>query len=341
MADVVREILVCLLLASLLGAAIGWAARGLRNRRLLAGEAAAARQGMEEARAKLRLSDSTLGAEQRKVAELQTEFDAARRQLEALRVELKETLMARDTARHDTAGTKDQLSKLSAQLDEALAARDSATHNLETCRAALTAAKSRTSEVEGHRDAFRRENQELRAAQSATSLPDEATRQHVETLRATLQAAERGWDNARAQAEAAQQQMEATRRQLNQSEVDRAALTKELGAAQTLLEKSRSGVAVAPSSLLEPPSEIVSQKTHRSQAQDERDDLQRIKGIGPALERTLHRAGVYRYAQIANWTRQDIQAMGERLPGFHDRIVRDRWPTAARRLHLAKYGSPP
>ena len=78
-----------------------------------------------------------------------------------------------------------------------------------------------------------------------------------------------------------------------------------------------------------------------AQAQDERDDLQRIKGIGPALERTLHRAGVYRYAQIANWTRQDIQAMGERLPGFHDRIVRDRWPTAARRLHLAKYGSPP
>jgi predicted flap endonuclease-1-like 5' DNA nuclease len=341
MAEVVREILLCLLLAALLGVAIGWAARGLRSRRLMAGEAGAARRAMEETQAQLRVSTSALAAEQRTVAELQTDVDAERRQLEALRVELKETIMARDTARHDTAGAQNVLSKLSARVNETVAARDSALTELEACRATLAAARTRTGEVEGQRDAFRRENEELRASQGPATMPDEATRQRLETLRATLQAAERGWDTARAQAEAAQQNLEATLRQLAQSEVDRKALTEEMAAVKADLEASRSRPDVAQPSHSEQAPPTVSQKTPRPQQKTDRDDLQQIKGIGPVLERTLHRAGIYRYAQIATWTREDIHAMGERLPGFHDRIMRDRWPTAARRLHLAKYGSPP
>ena len=341
MAEVVREILLCLLLAALLGAAIGWAVRGLRSRRLTAGEAATSRRLMEEARAQLRISDSALAAEQRTVVELQTNVATALRQLDALRQELKETVMARDTARHDTAGTKDQLSKLSAQMYEAVTARDATRADLDACRAALATAKTRASDVEGQRDALRRETNELRAMQGAAASADEATRQRLETLRATLQAAERGWDTARAQAEAAQQQLEATRRQLAQSEVDRNALAEQLAAVQAQLETSRGRADVAQPSHPKPPGPSVPQETSRSQPKAARDDLQHIRGIGPVLERTLHRAGVYRYAQIATWTREDILAMSERLPGFHDRIVRDRWLTGARRLHIAKYGSPP
>jgi predicted flap endonuclease-1-like 5' DNA nuclease len=340
MAEVAREILLCLFLAALLGAAIGWAARGLWSRRLFAGEAAAAHRALEETRGQLRASDSALVTEQRNVTEVQADADAGRRQLEALRQELKETIMARDTARHDTLGTRDQLSKVLAQAHEAVVARDSLHAELEACRAALTAARTRTGEVEGQRDALRRESEELRAfSRGAVSLPDEATRQRLETLRATLQAAERGWDSARAQAEAAQQQLDATRRQLAQSEVDRNALGEQMAAVQAELETSRRRADVAQTSHPEPALANVHQETRQSQPM--RDDLQQIKGIGPVLERTLHRAGIYRYAQIAAWTRDDIVAMAERLPGFHDRIVRDRWPTAARRLHLAKYGSPP
>jgi predicted flap endonuclease-1-like 5' DNA nuclease len=341
MAVVVREILLCLFLAALLGAAIGWAARGLRSRRLWAGEAAAAQRALEEARGQLRLSDSALAAGQRTVTELQADVDTGRRQLEALRQELKETLMARDTARHDTLGTRDQLSKVSAQAQEAVVARDALRAELDACRAALTAARTRTGEVEGQRDALRRESEELRAAQGAASQPDEVTRQRLETLRATLQAAERGWDNARAQAEAAQQHLETTRRQLAHSEVDRHALGEQMATVQAELETSRRRGDVAQTSHPEPTLANVYQEIREPQPKTERDDLQRIKGIGPVLERTLHRAGIYRYAQIATWTREEILAIAERLPGFHDRIMRDRWPTAARRLHLAKYGSPP
>jgi predicted flap endonuclease-1-like 5' DNA nuclease len=336
MAEVVREILLCLLVAALLGAAVGWAVRGLRSRRLLASEAGAARRAMDEARAQLRVSDSALAAEQRTVVELQTDVDAGRRQLEALRQELRETVLARDSARHDTAGTKEHLLKLSAQLQEATSARDASRSELEACRAGLAAAKARTADVEGQRDALRRDNDELRATHGVAPAADEAALQRLETLRATLQAAERGWDTARAQAEAGLQQLDATRRQLAQSEVDRNALVGQMADLQKQLEALR---ARAEDAQLSHPT--VPQTTNTVQPKAARDDLQRIRGIGPVLERTLHRAGIYRYAQIAAWTREDILAMSQRLPGFHDRIMRDRWPTTARRLHLAKYGSPP
>lgn len=54
------------------------------------------------------------------------------------------------------------------------------------------------------------------------------------------------------------------------------------------------------------------------------DDLKRISGVGPKLEGTLNELGIYRYSQVAKWTKPEIDWMDERLK-FKGRIERDDW----------------
>jgi len=68
------------------------------------------------------------------------------------------------------------------------------------------------------------------------------------------------------------------------------------------------------------------------------DDLKLIVGVGPVLERMLHRLGVATFRQIARWSDRDIDDIDALLPEFPGRIRRDGWVTQARELHQSKYG---
>lgn len=61
------------------------------------------------------------------------------------------------------------------------------------------------------------------------------------------------------------------------------------------------------------------------------DDLKRIKGIGPKLEKLLNSLGIYHYRQIAALTPEDIAWLDERLQ-FKGRIERDDWVGQAKKL---------
>ncbi|HEV8036971.1 50S ribosomal protein L21 [Yoonia sp.] len=63
------------------------------------------------------------------------------------------------------------------------------------------------------------------------------------------------------------------------------------------------------------------------------DDLKKLSGVGPALEKKLHEAGVTTFAQIAAWTEADVAAMDEKL-SFKGRIEREGW--IAQAVELAK-----
>ena len=63
-----------------------------------------------------------------------------------------------------------------------------------------------------------------------------------------------------------------------------------------------------------------------------RDDLKQIKGVGPAIEKTLNDMGIFRLHQIADMTEYDIDRVAERLKGFHSRIYRENWIGQAREL---------
>ena len=73
-------------------------------------------------------------------------------------------------------------------------------------------------------------------------------------------------------------------------------------------------------------------------AAGERDDLKKIRGIGPKLERALNERGVYRFEQIARWTSKDVDEFSKSLPEFKRRAERDDWIEGARAEHVKKYG---
>ena len=63
-----------------------------------------------------------------------------------------------------------------------------------------------------------------------------------------------------------------------------------------------------------------------------RDDLQQIKGVGPAIEKTLNEMGIFSYQQIADMSEYDIDRIARRLKGFRTRIYREDWIGQARDL---------
>jgi predicted flap endonuclease-1-like 5' DNA nuclease len=64
-----------------------------------------------------------------------------------------------------------------------------------------------------------------------------------------------------------------------------------------------------------------------------RDNLKQIKGIGPAIEKTLNEMGIFRFQQIAEMSEYDIDRVAQRLKGFHSRIYREDWIGQARELN--------
>jgi predicted flap endonuclease-1-like 5' DNA nuclease len=67
-----------------------------------------------------------------------------------------------------------------------------------------------------------------------------------------------------------------------------------------------------------------------------KDDLKRIKGIGPQNEARLNAFGVMAFAQIASWSKKEEADYGERL-AFPGRIEREEWVKQAK--VLAKGGT--
>ena len=66
------------------------------------------------------------------------------------------------------------------------------------------------------------------------------------------------------------------------------------------------------------------------------DDLKEISGVANVLEKELHKSGVYRFQQIAQWSDHQASEFGDDL-SFPGRVQRDQWVLQARRLHEWKY----
>jgi large subunit ribosomal protein L21 len=90
---------------------------------------------------------------------------------------------------------------------------------------------------------------------------------------------------------------------------------------------SVTGVAVAAAETAKPAKKAAS----KAEAPAGGDDLKKLSGVGPALEKKLHEAGVTTFAQIAAWTEADVAAMDEKL-SFKGRIEREGWIAQAQEL---------
>lgn len=89
-------------------------------------------------------------------------------------------------------------------------------------------------------------------------------------------------------------------------------------------------VAVAASDAKKPAKKAAAPKAEAPAAAGG-DDLKKLSGVGPALEKKLHDAGVTTFAQIAAWTDADVAAMDEKL-SFKGRIEREGWIDQAKEL---------
>ena len=67
------------------------------------------------------------------------------------------------------------------------------------------------------------------------------------------------------------------------------------------------------------------------------DDLKKIHGVGPKIEKLLKSMGITSFRQVANFTPEDIETVTLALDAFPGRIERDDWVGSADGLHRAKY----
>ena len=63
-----------------------------------------------------------------------------------------------------------------------------------------------------------------------------------------------------------------------------------------------------------------------------RDDLQRLQGVDPSLERMLNRLGIYHFHQIARFEASDVEWLVEHVEGVPERTIRDSWIVDAAHL---------
>jgi len=84
--------------------------------------------------------------------------------------------------------------------------------------------------------------------------------------------------------------------------------------------------------LLEELEELEDYVTDSAAAASARDNLMQIKGVGPAIAKTLHELGIFHFEQIAAMSEYDIDRVAQRLKGFRSRIYREDWIGQARAL---------
>ncbi|MCI2393656.1 50S ribosomal protein L21 [Aliiroseovarius sediminis] len=94
---------------------------------------------------------------------------------------------------------------------------------------------------------------------------------------------------------------------------------------------SGAAVAAAKPAKKAPAKTAAPKKAAKADAPAGADDLKKLSGVGPALEKKLVEAGVTSFAQIAGWSADDVTEFDEKL-SFKGRIEREGWVEQAKDL---------
>jgi len=73
-------------------------------------------------------------------------------------------------------------------------------------------------------------------------------------------------------------------------------------------------------------------KTLKDARKSGADDLKRIKGVGPKLEKLLNSLGFFHFDQVASWSENEMAWVDQNLEGFKGRATRDNWVAQAKEL---------
>lgn len=127
--------------------------------------------------------------------------------------------------------------------------------------------------------------------------------------------------------------------QVQRLEIDLSLREHELGEARRVAARAidLAGTTAHPAASMTLVPESASQLPHPATTA-EPDDLKRIRGVGPVLEKRLHELGVHHFRQVALWTDADIDFFDRELRNFHGRIRRENWVHSATEEHFKKHG---
>ncbi len=105
-------------------------------------------------------------------------------------------------------------------------------------------------------------------------------------------------------------------------------------AAKKAAPKAKPAAKAAPAKKAAAPKAAPAAKTgdtFLSAPQGTADDLKKISGVGPVLEKKLNALGIYHFWQVAQFTAEDIADVDDKL-SFKGRIERDDWLTQAKQF---------
>ena len=226
------------------------------------------------------------------------------------------------SAQGDTVDADAQAARLKADA-EAEAERARAEAEAERARAEAEAERARAAEAERARAA---EAERARAAAEAERA--EKTRE-MEAERARAEAA--------AKAQAARTEVEAEVVAKAKADAEAAAKVKADAEAKAQapvdesLERARAFADVRPNESDGSGSGVRPQGMDGPRAGGA-DDLKRIKGVGPKLEKLLNTLGFWHFDQIAAWGASEVAWVDDNLEGFKGRVSRDVWVDQAKLL---------
>jgi molybdopterin-containing oxidoreductase family membrane subunit len=80
-------------------------------------------------------------------------------------------------------------------------------------------------------------------------------------------------------------------------------------------------------------SELLSKLGAFDPATDKADDLKKVKGIGPKMEKTLNQIGIFTFAQVSKMTNTEYDLLDEITGSFPGRAQRDDWAGQAGKLN--------
>jgi predicted flap endonuclease-1-like 5' DNA nuclease len=318
-----------LAIALLVGTVLGWVTRGTRS----SNEKSAINAGWQE------------------------QLEAQRNEHERLLDQNKSLMEQNSQYQASNKDGKMRASELSDALKEAFARRDELQRQIKDIRSNLEVAVTERDQLQSDMQAQASKGHSANAALHEKDGRIERLNRELENWQARLPPLIEKYRLRNAEAEELEQDLAAAREQIAALEamvgsdqtrvepVDPDALTDGMDASNDPIEKAAEEDDVADLVTIEDMQGIedTDEPERDADAGDapeeggaRRDDLKLIKGVGPAIEKTLNEMGICRFNQIAEMSEYDIDRVAHRLKGFRSRIYREDWIGQARDLHDQK-----
>jgi predicted flap endonuclease-1-like 5' DNA nuclease len=321
MGYVIAEMFGCLVIAALIGLFFGWLLASWRQRERAAQSLKRHTQGLSDRLAEMESGTAITSANTERIGRLESKTSDLDNNIPGLR-------KAVENGAERGSKMEDELGKSTEALEVLHGGFAKQQEEILSMSQALRQGESQLKTLQAESAEHSRTNETLKASLDSTSDKLTTAENNLKQLIMKLT----GWETSLQRVAAQDQEIQSIKQQLDSHMAD---------AASKLLELKEMTASVAKeqdSQIAEMRDRIVAhgKRPHpdpvqqRSPRELPKDDLKKIRGIGPVLERRLNEMGIVSFEQIASWGESDIDRVQVALDTIPDRIRREQWVAGAR-----------